>query len=84
MPRDLFEDLVNAAPLAVPPMPAAFNRRVHQRLNSRLLAGQLFDLAFKGLAYSFVHLGLALAGLFVFTCTGRFDRPDTPQGDPLS
>ena len=42
MSSDLFEKL---ADLPVPPVPETFDRAVHERINSRLTAGQFLDFA---------------------------------------
>ena len=44
MATDLFEKL---ADLPVPPVPEKFDRGVHDRINTRLLAGQFLDLGMR-------------------------------------
>jgi hypothetical protein len=70
MPRDFLEELAEAP---VPPLPDTFNRALHERLNRRLLAGQMLDLALRGIGYCLVHFARALAGFFALTVTGRFE-----------
>jgi hypothetical protein len=70
MPRDLLEELADAP---VPPVPATFNRALHDRLNRRLLAGHLIDLGLRGTGYTLGHFARAMAGLFAFTATGKFE-----------
>ena len=52
MASDLFEKL---ADLPVPPVPAAFDRGLHERINNRLVVGQFLDLAMRGLGFVLVH-----------------------------
>ena len=55
---DLLEQL---AELPVPPAPppAVFDRGVHERINSRLVVGQVSDLLIRGSAFGFVHFAKA-------------------------
>jgi len=71
MPRDFLEELAEAP---VPPPPDTFNRALHERINRRLLAGQMLDLALRGIGYCFLHFGRALAGFFALTVLGRFEK----------
>ena len=70
MPRDLLEELADTP---LPPVPATFNRALHDRLNRRLLAGHLIDLGLRGTGYTLSHFARAMAGLFTFTLTGKFE-----------
>jgi len=70
MSRDFLEMLAEAP---VPPVPATFNRAVHERLNRRLLAGQIVDLGLRGTCYALSHFTRALAGFFMLTLTGKFE-----------
>ena len=70
MPRDFLEELAEAP---VPPLPDTFNRALHERLNRRLLAGQVLDLGLRGVGYCFVHFARALGGFFVLTATGKVE-----------
>jgi hypothetical protein len=76
---DLLQKL---AELPVPPAPAAreFNAEVHQRLNKRLLAGQLTELVLRGFGFSVWHLAKAVIGFFKLTLTGKFEPG--PDGGP--
>ncbi|HUY33285.1 MAG TPA: hypothetical protein VMV69_10935 [Pirellulales bacterium] len=56
----------------VPPLPAEFDRKVHRRLNDRLLWGQVAELVFSVAPYALVHLAQAACGLLLFTWAGRF------------
>jgi len=69
---DLLERLADRP---VPPAPAAprFNAQVHQRLNKRLLAGQLADLAVRGFGFAIWHLAHAAGGLLKLTLSGEFE-----------
>ena len=71
MPRDFLEELAEAP---VPPLPDTFNRALHERLNRRLLAGHVLDLALRGLGYSLLHFARALAGFFTLTVLGEFEK----------
>ncbi len=71
MPRDLFEQLAQSP---VPPVPVSFDRALHDRINRRLLVGQLLDLGLKAIGYTAVHFGRAVAGGLMFTVTGKFER----------
>ena len=77
MSTNLFERL---ADVPVPPPPRSFNAALHQRLNQRLLAGQLLDLATRGFGFAIWHLARAACGLAKLTFTGKLeprsdDRP---------
>lgn len=56
----------------VPPLPANFDRSVHQRLNQVLLVGQVAELLFRTLPYALGHFGQGLLGAVVFTLSGQF------------
>ena len=71
MPRDFLEELAEAP---VPPLPDTFNRALHERINRRLLAGHILDLALRGIGYCFLHFGRALAGFFTLTVLGKFEK----------
>jgi hypothetical protein len=71
MPRDFLEELAEAP---VPPVPVAFNRALHERLNRRLLAGQMLDLALRGIGYTLGHFARAVGGAFMLTISGKFDQ----------
>jgi len=72
MATDLFSRL---AELPVPPAPAAprFNAALHQRLNKRLVAGQLADLAVRGFGFAIWNMAHAAGGLLKLTLTGKFE-----------
>jgi hypothetical protein len=71
MPRDFLEEL---AEVPVPPVPVAFNRALHERLNRRLLAGQMLDLGLRGMGYTLAHFARAVGGMLMLTITGKFER----------
>lgn len=83
MSSDLFDRL---AELPVPPAPAArqFNAGVHQRLNKRLLFGQLADLAVRGFGFAIWHMAGAALGFLKLTLTGKFEPgpDDGPRPAP--
>ncbi len=69
MASNLLEQL---AETEVPTLPADFDRKVHRRLNHRLLLGHLADLAMHGLPFAFMHFLTALVGLVTFSLTGHY------------
>ncbi len=75
MTRGLLESL---AAHDVPPVPAEFDERVHQRLNRALLAAHLVDLALGAVPYLAGHLLRGVVHLMGATYTGKFesDRRD--------
>jgi hypothetical protein len=73
MQRDFLEELAGAP---VPPVPVAFNRALHERLNRRLLAGHVLDLALRGMGYTLGHFARAVAGVLMLTISGKFE-PDS-------
>jgi len=81
MATDLFERL---ADLPIPAPPPTFNKALHQRLNNRLLAGQLLDLAVRGFGFALWHLARAGVGLLTLTLTGKFEprSGDGPRPAP--
>jgi hypothetical protein len=70
MATDLFEQL---ADLPVPPVPPAFNRALHERINKRLVASQFVDLATRGFGFAVTHFARAVADLLKLTVTGKFE-----------
>lgn len=69
MTHDLLERLAESE---VPPLPADFDRSVHQRLNQALLVGHFVELAFRTLPYALIHFGQGLLGAVSFTLSGKF------------
>ncbi len=78
MPQNILEQL---AELEVPSTPVDLQRGVHERLNVRLLSLHLADLALRALPYAFVCFSEALAGLVVFSVTGRFPKRGDDDAD---
>lgn len=68
MVKNLLDEL---AEQPVPAPPLDFGRQVHRRLNDWLLAGQLIDLAVRGIPFAAWHFAQALFEALVFTMTGR-------------
>jgi hypothetical protein len=81
MPTNLFDRL---AEVPVPPPPSGFNAALHQRLNHRLLAGQLLDLATRGFGFAAWHMAQAAGGLVRLTLTGKLEprSGDGPRPAP--
>jgi hypothetical protein len=71
VPRDFLEELAQAP---VPPMPAAFDRGLHERLNRRLLAGHMLDLGCRVMPQALAQFAQALSRFAAYTITGRDDR----------
>ena len=69
MTHDLLERL---AETTVPPLPADFDRSVHQRLNRTLVVGQLVEFVCVALPCSFVEFLRAMAAAAVYTSSGRY------------
>lgn len=57
----------------VPPVPAALNRGVHERVNRALLAAHLLDFVVWGVPYLIGHLSRAVVSFLVGSLTGRFE-----------
>lgn len=74
MNHDLLERLAESE---VPPLPADFDRSVHQRLNQALLVGQFVEMFFRTLPYALAHFALGVLGAVTFTLSGRF-----PESSP--
>jgi hypothetical protein len=80
MPRDFLEELAEAP---VPPVPVTFNRALHERLNRRLLAGQMLDLALSGMGYTLAHFARAVGAVFMLTISGKFDQESKDKSDRI-
>jgi len=78
MPVDLLEKL---AEIPIPPAPApkVFDRAVHQRINSRLLVGQILEFLFRGCGFAIMHFGKAIIGAVRLTITGKLETPKDGQ-----
>jgi hypothetical protein len=72
MPIDLLEKL---AELPVPPAPApqAFDKGIHERINSRLIVSQTADFLLRGFGFGVAHFSKALLGVVRLTLTGKFE-----------
>ena len=71
MTNNLLEQL---AEQSVPTRPPELDRRVHERINGRLLVVHLSETFLLALPYAFFHFTKALAGSVVFSLTGRFPQ----------
>lgn len=69
MNHDILDRLAESE---VPPLPAHFDRSVHQRLNQVLLVGQAAELLFRTLPYALAHFAQGVIGAVVFTLSGQF------------
>jgi hypothetical protein len=69
MTHDLLEQL---AQTGVPPLPADFDRSVHQRLNRTLFVSQLVELVCVALPCGLAEFAQAVAAAAVYTSSGRY------------
>ncbi|HVX14404.1 MAG TPA: hypothetical protein VHC22_24670 [Pirellulales bacterium] len=69
MNDDLLERL---AETTVPPLPADFDRAVHQRLNRTLVVGHLIDFAVVALPMALAEFARAVAAAALYTLSGRY------------
>ncbi len=85
MASDIFERLADM-PVPPPPPPKQLQAQLHERLNKRLVARQLFDLLFRGMPYALMHLMPAVVYLIRMTVAGQCEvrrPPDvTDQAPP--
>jgi hypothetical protein len=71
---DLLEKLADV-PVPPAPPPQQFDRGIHQRINNRLLLGQIFDFTLQGFGFAALNFSRAMLGLLRLTFTGKFDAP---------
>lgn len=57
----------------IPPVPAGFDRGVHERVNRALLAAHLLDFMVAGVPYLVGHLSRAVVSFLVGSLTGKFE-----------
>jgi hypothetical protein len=76
MNDDLLERL---AETAVPPLPADFDRAVHQRLNRTLVVGHLIDFAAVALPMALVEFARAAIAAALYTLSGRYPTTTNTQ-----
>jgi hypothetical protein len=76
MSIDIWEQL---AAKEIPPVPADFDRDIHQRVNHALLVAHVAELGLRVLPYALVHMAQALIGLFSLTLSGRFPANSSTQ-----
>lgn len=69
MTNDLLERLAESE---IPPVPADFDREVHERVNDALMLGHFAEFGLRVLPYALVHMAQALIGLLTLTLSGRF------------
>jgi hypothetical protein len=81
MPVDLLEKLEQLAEIPIPPAPPpkVFDRAVHERINSRLLVGQIVEFVFRGCGFAMVHFAKAVIAAARFTITGKLETPKDGQ-----
>lgn len=72
MDTDLWDDL---SQLEVPPVPADFNPRLHERLNRALLWLHASDFVLRAAPRALGQFFVAWLGLAAYTLTGRFPSP---------
>jgi hypothetical protein len=84
MSSDLIERLADSP---VPPLPAEFERGVHERLNRALVIGQMLEFALRAIPYACIHFAKAVAGWIVLSVSGNFPKrqdqnEETPDESP--
>lgn len=81
MIHDLFERLADSN---VPPVPADFDKHVHDRVNDTLLGVHLLEVVCQVVPYAFVQFLEGLIGLVGITLSGEFpnDRGDRQEAPP--
>ena len=81
MPVDLLEKLEKLADIPIPPAtpPKVFDRAVHERMNSRLLVGQILEFMFRGCGFALAHFAKAIIGAVRLTITGKLETPKDGQ-----
>lgn len=72
MDTDLWDDL---SQLEVPPVPANFSSRLHERLNRTLLWLHASDFVLRAAPRALGQFLAAWLGLAAYTLTGRFPAP---------
>lgn len=71
MATDLFEALAESK---VPSVPEQLDQKIHQRINTRLVAMHFVDLALRGFPLAILFFGQAVVGLIKYSVLGRFDE----------
>lgn len=78
MSTDLFEQLAESE---VPPAPETLECQVHQRVNRVLLLLHIVDFVVRGLPWTALRFGRAVAALLSFTLLGRFQEHSRERRD---
>ena len=73
MSTDLFDQL---AELDVPPAPAEFEHKLHDRLNQSLTTQQVIDLGMNAFPAAAMEFLGAVLGMLSLTITGKFPEKD--------
>ncbi len=76
MTNDLLEQLAQSE---IPPVPADFDRDVHERVNHALMLGHFAEFGLRVLPYAFVHMAQALIGFISLTLSGRFPTSESTR-----
>lgn len=80
MKHDLLEQLADAK---IPPLPADFDRSVHQRVNRTLAVGQLTEFICLALPCALAEFARALGAAALYTSSGQYPpaekEPTTEQ-----
>lgn len=76
MTNDLLEQLAQSE---IPPVPADFDRDVHERVNDALTLGHIAEFGLRVLPYAFVHMAQALIGFISLTLSGRFPASESTR-----
>ena len=69
MDHDLLEQLADTT---IPPLPADFDRAVHQRLNRTLVVSQLIEFVCVALPFALAEFARATAAAALYTLSGRY------------
>jgi hypothetical protein len=77
---DLLEQLAEV-PVPPPPPQPVFDRSLHERINNRLLLGQVLDLCIRGFGFGLWHFARATLGAVRYTLTGKY-AGNSKDNDP--
>jgi hypothetical protein len=76
---DILEQLAEV-PVPPPPPRPVFDRSLHERINNRLLVGQVVDLCIRGFGFALWHFACAALGAVRFTLTGKYTENSKNDG----
>jgi hypothetical protein len=73
MSDDFLEQL---ADIEIREPPPEFDRQLHAKVNRSLVVQHLLDFAVRAFPWAMFHFARGVAGLVVFSITGKFHHPD--------